>query len=55
MKYSVLDDIRKTTLSMIYKLYPNTESLNDKDKFILKILICFIRYNSYFPLFQKRE
>ena len=26
--------IRKTTLSVIYKLYPKTEMLNDKDKFI---------------------
>ena len=31
---SVLENIRKTTLSVIYKLYPNTENLNDKDKFI---------------------
>ena len=34
LKCSVLADIRKTTLSVVYKLYPNTESLNDKDKFI---------------------
>ena len=34
LKCCVLDDIRKTTLSMIYKLHPNTCSLNDKDKFI---------------------
>ena len=31
---SVLENIRKATLSVIYKLYPNTENLNDKDKFI---------------------
>ena len=29
----MLDNIRKTTLSVIYKLYP--EMLNNKDKFIL--------------------
>ncbi|MEW8547450.1 MAG: hypothetical protein AB2693_28420, partial [Candidatus Thiodiazotropha sp.] len=31
---SVLDTTRKTTLSEIYKLYPKTKDLNDKDKFI---------------------
>ena len=34
LKCSVLENIRKTTLSMIYKLYPNTENLDDKDEFI---------------------
>ena len=34
LRCSALDNIRKTTLSVIYKLYPNTEMLNDIDKFI---------------------
>ena len=34
LRCSALDNIRKTTLSVIYRLYPETEILNDKDKFI---------------------
>ena len=35
---------------MIYKLYPNTESLNDKDKFIL---LMGTEYSDMFHLLQQ--
>ena len=44
LKCSVLENIKKATLSEIYKLYPNTDNLYDKDT--IKVLInapAFIR------------
>ena len=53
----MLDNIRKTTLSVSYRLYPETEILNDKDKFIwlMSAEDSDMFYNSYFLLFQRRE
>ena len=34
LKCPILDNVRKATLSVIYRIHPNIERLKDKEKFI---------------------
>ena len=52
LKCSVVDGIRKTTLSMIYNLYLNAESLNDKDNYKF-IWLMSTEYSDMFLLLQQ--